>query len=397
MLLLDTPGGLLQSMNEMTRLILNSKVPVITYIYPAGASCGSAGVYILYASHVSAMAPATNIGSATPVSLQPINKPKGTDPALHEFSGNDKKINRESEFSFKQRKLINHTRSQIRSFAQFYGRNSTFAEKTITEAKNISSEEAYKIKAIDILVSSIPALLKKLQGRKIRMASQNPKEKILDLKDAEIIEIKQDYRRRFLNFLSNPNLAYLLILLGIFGLFIELSQPGLFLPGIVGVFSLLLGFYAMQTLPLDYTAFALLAFGFVLFMLEIYIMSYGLLFLAGLVAVILGSLLFVKSAKEFSNISLFFVLFSTLLTSILASFIAYLAFRSQKRKVVVGDEFLLKEIGIAITEISEKKGYIHLHGERWQARSETKKLILQDKKVSISKREGLVLFVKEIE
>ncbi len=389
--IMDTPGGLMNSMDDMIRNILRSEVPVLTYISPPGAACGSAGVYIMYASHVAAMAPATNIGSATPVSVgggasspEKGSKKKKEGDRIPKVAGTDDAINM-------KRKLINHSRAQIRSLAQFHGRNAIFAEKTITQAINMTSKEAYKIKAIDILAPNEASLLKQVDGRIVRMSSGSHR---LSLKDAKIITIKKDFRQSILDLIANPNLAHILMMLGILGIIAEIQSPGLIFPGAIGAISLCLGLYAMQTLSLSYTALGLLGLGFIFFLLEIYIMSYGLLSIAGILSLLLGSLMLVRNADEFTSLSLVLILSVSLFTGVLLSVLIYLVTKSQKAKPASGYEKLIEETAIAKTIINEHTGFVFIHGEVWQARADQE--IAPKTSVRIISRKGLLLFVEAV-
>ena len=396
---LDTPGGLVNSMDSMIRRILSAQIPVITYVSPRGAACGSAGVYIMYASHIAAMSPATNIGSATPVAMGGggggggrEDKKDGEGGVFPAFDRIPKTAGADDALNMK-RKLLNHARAQIRSLAQYHGRNASFAEKTITQASNVTAGEAHKLRVIDMLADNESILLQRAHGRQVRMSTGKER---LDLKGAKIVHIKTDFRQRVLDIIANPNLAYILMMLGILGIIAEIQNPGLIFPGAIGSVSLLLGLYAMQTLPLDYTGLALIVLAFVFFVLEVYIISYGLLSLAGLISLVLGSLMLVRSAGEFTGLSLSLVIVVSLLTGALVVIVLRLAARSQKVKEVSGFAKLLEEEGLSKTPIDSQKGRVLIHGELWQARSQGE-TIPANSPVRIISHQGLTLFVKSLE
>ena len=389
---LDTPGGLVSSMDDMIRRILSARVPVITYVSPPGAACGSAGVYIMYASHVAAMAPATNIGSATPVSMGGGGALGGDEKKKSPRSDRIPKVAGANDALNMKRKLLNHARAQIRSLAQYHGRNANFGEKTITQASNVTAKEAYKLKAIDILADNELELLQKAHGRQVRMSTARIS---LDLKDATIVRIESDFRQRVLDVIANPNLAYILMMLGILGIIAEVQNPGLIFPGAVGAVSLLLGLYAMQTLPLDYTGLALIGLAFVFFILEVYIISYGMLSLAGLFSLVLGSLMLVRNAGEFTGLSLSLVIVVSLLSGLLMAFMVYLAAKSQRVKSVSSFAKLLEEQGITKSPVDAHSGTIFIHGERWQARSRGES-IPTETPVRVISHEGLKLTVEPL-
>ncbi len=394
LLTLDTPGGLVSSMDDIIRRILNAAIPVLTYVSPRGAACGSAGVFILYASHIAAMAPATNIGSATPVSVggggvSKDDSKKGQQDRIPKTAGANDALNM-------KRKILNHARAQIRSLAQYHGRNASFAEATITQAKNISAREALRIKAIDILAPSKEALLEQAHGRKVRMPSGTLK---LELKGAKIQSLHKDFRQKMLDLIANPNLAYLLMMLGILGLLAELQNPGLIFPGVLGSISLFLGLYAMQSIALSHTGFALLGLAFIFFVLEIYVFSYGLLSVAGLFSMLVGSLMLARSGAAFSSLSMQLALSISIVVSVLAAAMIYAAAKSQRRSTMrqSGYAKLMTARALSRIQIDSQSGSVEALGEIWQARSQGGEIIAPQKQVRIKDRIGMLLFVEELD
>ena len=388
---MDTPGGLVSSTDDIIRRILSAEIPIITYISPLGAACGSAGVYILYASHIAAMAPATNIGSATPVSLGGFGA--GKKDKINPKSDRIPKTAGANDALNMKRKLSNHARAQIRSLAQYHGRNAKFGEDTITKATNLSASEAYKRNAIDIIAKDKTELIAKAHGRLVHMNSGKLR---LSLKDAKLIVIESGLRHKLLDFFANPNLAYFLMMLGILGIIAEVKSPGLIFPGVVGSISMILGLYAFQTISIDYTGLALIGLSVILFILEFHIISYGLLSLAGLGTMTLGAIMLVRNSDGVTGFSITLIIIITLITAFLLALIAYLGASSQRATPSSGYEKLLNETGISKTPIDKNKGTIFIHGETWQARS-IKGTIAAQSQVRILSYNGLVLNVEEIE
>ncbi len=390
LVVLDTPGGLASSMDDMIRAILASGVPVISYVSPPGAYCGSAGVYIMYASHIAAMAPATNIGSATPVMIGGGGAAPGPDESksdgIPEKAGADDAVNL-------KRKQLNHAVAQIRGLAEFHGRNAIFAERTVTLAENITSTEALAIRAIDLVAGSEAELLAKIEGRTVRMMTGT---KTLALKDTRVETIENDFRSKLLAIIANPSISYILMMIGILGIMAEVQYPGAVFPGVIGAICLLLGLYAMQSLPIDYTGFALIALGLVLFILEIKIISYGLLTISGLICLILGSLLLVRSGSEFTRESLLVVLTMCLLVGGTMAFFIYKAREAMRRRPASGDAQLRSETGEVFEEVSPAGGRVYIHSEFWSARS-AGPVLPKGAKIRVRERDGMVLVVEAVD
>ncbi|MFN3603441.1 MAG: NfeD family protein [Leptonema sp. (in: bacteria)] len=376
---LDTPGGLMSSMDEMVKSIMNSQVPVITYVSPPGATCGSAGVFILLSSHVAAMAPATNIGSATPINIGNPQNPS------------QEKDNKDEEAL--RKKILNHSIAKIQSIAEYYNRNAQFATETITKAANIPSTKALELKVIDVLAITEEELLQKIDNRKIKTIKG---EMVLSTKDKKIVELKDDLRNRLLSVIANPNIAYLLMMIGIAGIMIEIQYPGLIFPGVIGAISLVLGLYGLQTLPVNYAGFLLILLGILFIILEFKIMSYGLLALSGIISILLGTIWIAESMKEIQETSLAVLFTSTFFVVGFLVFVIYKVYKSVKSKIHSGDSVLLSEVGEAITDITKESGKVFIHSEYWNARSE-EGIIEKNSKIQPIKREGMVLIVKKID
>lgn len=361
LVILDTPGGLVSSMDDMNRSILSSEVPVVTFVSPPGATCGSAGVYIMYASHIAAMSPATNIGSATPVQAGGGGAEPGNDDRIPETAGADDALNM-------KRKLLNHATAQMRALASYHGRNADFAVRAVTHAENITSEEALRQNVIDIMAESEAELLEKISGRVVRMRSG--RQELANFANAEIVTIEKDFRRDLLDMIASPQVAMILMSIGMLGIFAELVySPGAIFPGAIGAICLILGLYALQSLSVDYTGLALIGLGIVFFILELNVMSYGLLSVGGTLCITLGSIMLMRSGAAFVGISLVFIIFTSLVTAGFMGFLVYLAAQSHRKEIVSGQESMVGAVGEARKEIDAQAGSVFIHSELWQART----------------------------
>lgn len=364
---LDTPGGLDTSMRDMVKEILNSHVPVVVYVSPKGARAASAGAFITIAAHIAAMAPGTNIGAASPVAM-----------------GGEKMDKKMAD------KITNDAVAYIKSIAQQRGRNTEWAEQAVRKSISSTETEALKKGVIDLIAEDLPTLLNSIHGKKVKTEAG---EKTINTKDAKINEIKMNFRERLLNFLSNPNIAYILLMIGIYGIIFELSNPGAIFPGVIGAISLILAFYSLQTLPINYAAAALILLGIVLFILELKFTSYGLLTLGGIVCFALGSLMLFDTINPLFKLSLSVVIPVTIVTALFFALLLRLAYKAHKRKPVTGVEELVGMRGVAKTDFDKYRGMVLVHGELWQAVSEDE--IKKDQEVIVEKVEGLTLKVRK--
>jgi membrane-bound serine protease (ClpP class) len=366
---LNTPGGLLKSTRMIVSDILSSPVPVIVYVSPAGAQAGSAGVFITLAAHVAAMTPGTNIGAAHPVLLQ------GTmDSIMSE-------------------KVTNDAAAFIRSIAEKRNRNIEWAENAVRRSFAYSETEALEDSAIDMIAANEEELLKLLEGKTIAV---NGTSKILHTRSATVETYKMNFLRQFLHTISDPSIAYILLLLGIFGILFEFFNPGAILPGVVGGISIILAYYAMHALPINYAGLALILFAIVLFVLEIKIVSHGVLAIGGIVALLLGSMMLIKpgSALELAKISRPVIIAATAVSSLLFVFIIGAGIKAQRRKVVTGANALIGETGEVIVPLSPA-GTVQLQGELWNAES-VSGTIAAGEKVRIKEIKNLTLYVEPI-
>jgi membrane-bound serine protease (ClpP class) len=364
---LDTPGGLDTSMRDIVKEILNSNIPVVVYVSPKGARAASAGAFITLAAHVAAMAPGTNIGAAHPVAIG-----EKMDKTMAE-------------------KITNDAVAYIKSIAEQRGRNVEWAEQAVRKSISSTEKEALQKGVIDLIADDLNALIKAIHGKKVKTVLG---EKIINTKDAKVNDIKMNFRERLLNFLSNPNLAYILLMIGIYGIIFELSNPGAIFPGVIGAISLILAFYSLQTLPLNYAAVGLIFLGIILFILELKFTSYGLLTLGGVVCILLGSLMLFDTANPLFKLSLSVVIPVTAITALFFAFLLRLAYKAHRRKPVTGIEELIGLRGFAKTDIDSHKGMVMVHGELWQAVSDEE--IKKDEEVVVEDVKGLTLKVRRL-
>ncbi len=363
---LDTPGGLDASMREIVVKILGAEIPVIVYVAPSGGRAASAGVFITLAAHTAAMAPGTNIGAAHPVGL-------GGGQMDKEMA----------------QKVTNDAAAYIRSIAEKRGRNADWAEEAVRRSVSITESEALKRKVIDFVAPDLPALLEGLHGRKVETTKG---ERALQTRGATVREIEMGIRLTFLNIISDPNVAYLLMILGFYGLFFELSSPGAIFPGVFGGISLILAFYAFQTIPINYAGLLLILLAIILFLAEIKVVSGGVLTIGGIISMLLGSTMLIDSeAAPFLRISWSVILPVVLLTVIFFAGLVAMAIKAQVEKSTLGQEGLLLETGEALTDIAPE-GQVMVHGETWSAESD--EAINKGERVRVVKLDGLRLKVK---
>ncbi len=365
---IDTPGGLDAPMRDIMKDVLNSKVPVVVYVYPSGARAASAGSFILVSSHIAAMAPGTNVGAAHPVSVG-----MGQVGAVSE-------------------KVTNDAAATMKSIAQKRGRNSTLAESFVRNSTSITAKEALDYGIADIVAEDYKDLLRQLDGREVETASGNV---TLNTREAQIEEISMSPREDFLHILSDPNVAYILFILGFYGLIFELSSPGAVLPGVIGGISILLALWSFQALTVSTAGLALIVFAIVLFAAETQVPSHGVLAVGGAISLFLGSIFLIDAEKEpFVQISLNLILLVTLLTVLFFAIVIGFIIKAHKRRPTTGMNGMMNMIGVTKSEI-DPEGDVFIHSELWKARAG--KTIGADRKVKVVGIEKLVLTVEEIE
>jgi len=393
---LDTPGGLDLSMREIVKKIMASKVPVVLYVSPAGARAASAGVFIAMAADVVAMAPGTNIGAAHPVMIGTPG-PESSSPMPGFGKKDEKKDKPEKTMKGQDKapatpmeeKVVNDASAYIRALAQERGRNADWAASAVTSSKSIPAEEAVRLKVADLIAVDLNDLLAKLDGRII------PKKGSLKTKGAPVISYEPSSRQRFLAAIADPNVAMILMSIGAAGIFIELYNPGLILPGIVGALSLILGFYSFQTLSANLAGLLLMLLGLLLFIAEIKVMSYGMLTVGGIIAVVLGALMLFKTSATLGLAVSTPVLVSSVGGLLLVTlFVLWIVARAHSRKVVTGSEALLGAKGVAKTRLSPK-GTVFIEGELWDAVALDGE-VEEGAAVVVDNLEGFVLKVKKI-
>ncbi len=363
---LDTPGGLDTSMRQMVQEIIKTEIPVAVYVSPSGARAASAGVLITLAADIAAMAPGTNIGAAHPVGIG--------------GGGMDNTM---------AKKVENDAAAYARSLAEKKGRNGEWAEKAVRESASLTETDAKKKNVIDLIAPSVDELLSTLNGRGIEKGG---KKITLQTKGAVVTRIPMGFRHRVLSALADPNIAYILMMIGVYGIFFELSNPGAVFPGVVGGIALILGFYSLQTLSANYAGFLLIALAVILFILEIKIASHGALTIGGIISLVLGSLmLFRSSADPYLRISWGVILAMVGISAVFFGTVVTLAVRSQLRKPATGSEGLIGETGVAMADFTGN-GKVFVVGETWDAECESS--LTKGQQVTVAGRVGMSLIVK---
>ena len=368
LLLLDTPGGLDASMREIIKKIMNAEIPVCIFVYPPGARAASAGAFITISAHIAAMAPGTNIGAAHPIAFGEAQKD-----------------------TIMMKKVLNDAIAYMESIAKKRNRNVKIAREFVEKSASISAEDALSKKVIDLIANDIKDLLSKINGKKVEVVGI---EKTIDTKNIELKEYKMGFRTKILSVISNPTIAYILLILGFYGLFFEITHPGAIFPGVAGAICLILALYALQTLPVNYAGVLLILLSMILFLLEVKIQSHGALGLGGVISLVLGSLLLFSRDVPYLRISLWAIAGVTLVTAVFFIIVITKVIQVHKRKPVSGKEGIIGEIGIARNDIDSKGGTVFIHGEIWQAISEEK--IKKGEKVEVIGVEGLKLKVKKL-
>ncbi len=369
-ILLDTPGGLDTAMRDIAKSILNAPLPVIVYVYPSGSRAASAGVIIVQAAHVAAMAPGTNIGAAHPVAI-----------------GIGGSVEMDKNMAAK---VENDAAAYARSIAKIRGRSEEWVEKAVRKSESITADEALKLKVIDIVAPDIDKLLAAIDQKEVTVAGNKRK---IATANAVTNAKKMGTRQGILAAISNPNIAYLLLLIGLAGLYFEFSTPGAILPGVIGGISLLMAFYGLSTLPVNYTGVLLILFGIILFIAEIKIMSHGMLTVGGVISLALGSFILIDTPEPALRISLQVLIPAVLVASLFFIVVIWLALKAQMRKHYSGTESMIEGQGEAVTDINGE-GKVFFQGEYWTGHSDH--FIPKGTKVRIRKVDRLTLIVEEI-
>jgi membrane-bound serine protease (ClpP class) len=382
---IDTPGGLDTSMREIIKAILASNVPVAAFVAPSGARAASAGTYILYASHIAAMAPGTNLGAATPVQigapgLSPPSTPASPDKTKSPDEG-------PAAGDALTRKQVHDAAAYIRGFAQLRGRNQDWAERAVREAVSLSADEALAQHVIDLTARDVGDLVAKLDGRKLSTAGG---ERTLQTGGAAVSIEEPDWKSRFLAVITNPSIALILMMLGVYGLFFEFSNPGFVLPGVVGAIALLLGLFALHMLPVNYAGLALVALGLGFFVAEAFMPSYGSLGVGGIIAFAIGVLMLIDTDAPGFGVSLWLIAALALVTAVFVVLVASVAVKARRRPVVTGSEALIGSVGVVLDD-ADTEGWARVHSEQWRVQSAGP--LKRGQAVRVTARNGLILTV----
>ena len=428
---MDTPGGLDASMRDMISKILNAEVPVATWVGPPGARAASAGTYILYASHVAAMAPSTNLGAATPVQVggggggedDRAQRPRTPAERARDALRSDREDDRDQRDQAQnassdeasdsadagsqpaerseperapptggtatERKVIEDAVAYIRGLAERHGRNADWAERAVRESVSLTASDALEMNVIDLVAEDLNELLAQAHGREVRVRDAVV---TLDLEGARIEVIEQDWRSQFLGVITNPTLAYMLLLVGIYGLILEGYNPGALVPGVIGGISLLLALYAFQILPVNYAGLALMFLGFALIAVELFVPSFGILGIGGVLAVLFGSIILLDTDVPGFAINTGLVAAMGLLSALIFFAIMYMVARSMRKPRVTGTESLMGQRAESISDFSSGRGRVHIDGEDWSALGPDS--IRRGDSVTIEAVDGLFLKVR---
>jgi len=391
---LNTPGGVLTTTREMAQDIMASEIPVAVFVTPAGAHAASAGTFLLYAAHIAAMSPGTNTGAATPVSMMPdpAQQKDSKDTADKTKNDSGKRNDGDNNERLAQ-KALEDTAAFIRSLAKFHGRNAEWAEKAVTEADSLIAEEALEKGVIDYIAVDRGALIKQMNGKKLTL---NEKQSVtLQLDDAPVIAFAPNWRTKILALLTDPNIAYFLLIIGINGLILEFYNPGTMVAGVIGGVCLLLALMSMHVLPINVTGLSLVVLGLIFLASEAFIPSFGILGIGGLVAFVIGSLLlFDTEAMAGIGLDMSSIVIAASFSGLLIGTGIYILFKLRKLHNTTGMEAMMNSHA-TITEWSGKIGKVELYGERWNARSDQPLNVKIGDKITITGKENLTLIVSE--
>ncbi len=384
---MDTPGGFDHSMRDIIKNILSSSIPVVSYVAPGGSRAASAGTYILYASHIAAMAPTTNLGAATPIQVGGLPGMPEEDPSPQEKENDTEKPLPADTL---ERKMVNDAAAYIKALAYRHGRNAEWAEQAVREAVSLTAKEALEINVIDLVAASHADLLLQLDGREVVM--ETGRVVTLAVTGLVIEPFEPDWRTKILTVITDPNVAYILMLLGIYGLIYELANPGFILPGIVGTICLLLALYTFQILPINYAGLALIILGITFLIAEAFVPSFGALGIGGIVAFVVGSVILMD--EEGMRISLYLIGSTALVSAGFLLLLMSRIFTMRRKKVVTGAEEMIGITGEALEDFTEE-GRVWVHGESWQAQSSAP--VKKGQKIKVTAKEGLLLKIKIIQ
>ena len=395
---MDTPGGLDASTRDIIKDIIASPVPVATYVSPSGARAASAGTYILYASHIAAMSPATNVGAATPVSIMgggpqaptpaAPRQPAQQQPEGEPSSEENPPLSSDPASDPSRSKVVNDSVAYIRGLADMRGRNADWAEKAVRDADSITAEKALELGVIDLIAANIGELLDDIDGMTVEIAGR---ERVLETRGALTESIEPDWRSELLATITSPTIAYILLLIGVYGLILEGYNPGAFVPGVVGAISLLMALYAFQLLPVNYAGLGLILLGIILMIAEVLAPSFGVLGFGGIVAMVIGSIILIDTDVPGFMVSRTLIGSIAALAALGLMAIIWFALRARRRPVVSGKEELIGAQGTAL-ESFRHEGHVNVHSERWNAISESP--VKDAESIVVTGIDGLTLTVK---
>ncbi|HEX6828038.1 MAG TPA: nodulation protein NfeD [Burkholderiales bacterium] len=397
---LDTPGGLDTSMRQIIKEILASPVPVATYVAPGGARAASAGTYILYASHIAAMAPGTNLGAATPVQIGGLPSPGEREKPTPKKNGKagdgggekqEKAAEPSPPADAMSKKMVHDAAAYMRGLAQLRGRNAEWGEQAVREAVSLAAAEALEKRVIDVVADDVPALLRQLDGRRLRLQGE---ERVLDTAGAPVVRVEPDWRTRILAVITDPNVAYVLLLIGVYGLFFEFSNPGFVLPGVAGAICLLLAMFAFQMLPVNYAGLALIALGIGFMVGEVFLPSFGSLGIGGVIAFVIGSLMLIDTEVPGFGIAWPLIGALAVASAAFLIFIVGMALKARRRPVVSGREEMIGAVGEMLDD-AHGEGLARVHSEIWKVRSTVP--LKAGQKVRVTAMEGLMLEITPLD
>ncbi len=393
---IDTPGGLDQSMRSIIKAILASPVPVAAFIAPGGARAASAGTYIVYASHIAAMAPGTNLGAATPIRLSAGGGSTEPEPGHAKTDAGASTSAGANAASTETTKQVQDAAAYIRGLAQLRGRNVQWAERAVREAVSLSASEALAQNVVGMNASDVPDLLAKLNGRHVQTITGDH---VLTTSGAVVVTIQPDWRSRFLATITDPSVALILITIGMYGLFFEFANPGLALPGVAGAISLMVGLFALQLLPVDLAGLGLILLGIAFLVAEIFLPTFGTLGFGGIVAFAMGALMLFRTDAPGYGIPVALVVGLTIATALFVFVVSSVALRARRRPVVSGAEALLGSIGEMLEDVPPSdSGWARVHGERWRVCChETQAMLARGEHIRVLARHGLTLSVARLD
>jgi len=385
LLRIDTPGGLDTSMRDIIQRIIASPVPVVSYVSPGGARAASAGAYIMAASHIAAMAPATNIGAATPVQIAGI--PGGHQTPQDKSENGDKQAPPADAMG---KKIINDAVAYMQGLAQLRGRNGVWLEQAVRQGVSLPADEALRQGVIDMVANDVSSLLKMIDGRSVNVLGRDI---VLNTGNLTIQRLEPDWRTKLLTIITDPNVAYILMLIGIYGLIYEFANPGMILPGVAGVICLLLALFAFQVLPINYAGMALMLLGIAFMVAEVFVTSFGALGIGGVIAFVVGSIMLLDTDIPGYGISIPLIGFFARLSAGLFMFVSGMAIKARQRPVVSGVEELVGSVGEVIDDF-DSNGRIRVHSESWAA--QTAVPVRRGQKVRIIAVDGLQVKIEPL-